>query len=182
MSRIDVRPVSRSNWADFTQLFEGRGCPHFCWCTSYRFSDAAALSAADKKARMRQFVTSGTPIGVLAYDGDEPVGWCSIAPRESYLRLGRSRSMPRVTPPETSTWTVLCFFVARPQRGQGIARALLRGAIAHARAQGAAVIEAYPFDSAGISSTHRGHSSWFAGARFQQDGNRWVLERRRGQP
>jgi len=50
---------------------------------------------------------------------------------------------------------------------------LLQGAIAHARAAGGQVIEGYPFDTAGVSSTHRGHSSLFKAARFEQDGKRW---------
>jgi hypothetical protein len=36
---------------------------------------------------MRQLVESGTPNGVLAYHGDDPVGWCSIAPRETCVKL-----------------------------------------------------------------------------------------------
>jgi GNAT superfamily N-acetyltransferase len=81
--------------------------------------------------------------------------------------------MPRVTPPETATWTVLCFFVARPHRKTGVNRALLRGAVDYARRQGARIIEGYPYDTAGISSTHRGHSSVFEACGFQQDGHRW---------
>lgn len=126
---------------------------------------------------MHEVVTRGTSIGVLAYDGDEPIGWCSIAPRESYVKLRRSRTMPRVTDPETTTWTVLCFFVPRPRRGTGVTRALLEGAIAYARAQGAAVVEGYPYDTAGISATHRGHSRVFRALGFVQDhgGRRWAL-------
>jgi hypothetical protein len=53
---------------------------------------------------------------------------------------------------------------------------LLQGAIAYARAQGAKVLEGYPFDSAGISSTHRGHSKVFKKAGFRRDGRRWYLD------
>jgi hypothetical protein len=85
--------------------------------------------------------------------------------------------MPRVTDEATPTWVVLCFFVVRPARGGGVVRALLRGAVKAARAAGAEVIEGYPHDTAGISSTHRGHSSAFAAVGFVQDGARWVLQR-----
>lgn len=178
MSRIEVRPVTRESWNDFARLFEARGGPHYCWCTPYRVRGNEHLSDAQRKACMHKLVEAGTPIGVLAYDGDEPVGWCSIAPRETYVKLERSRTMPRATPPATSTWTVLCFFVARPHRKKGLTRALLRGAVAYARAQGAQVIEGYPFDTAGISSTHRGHSHAFKAARFRQEENRWSLRLR----
>ena len=173
MSSIEVRPVTGERWADLARLFEARGGPHYCWCALYRFRSARGTSKAKKRAAMRRLVADATPVGVLAYDGDDPVGWCSIAPRETYSKLERSRTMPRKTPPETPTWTVLCFFVARPRRSEGVARALLRGAVAYARAQGARVVEGYPFDTAGTSATHRGHSSLFKAVRFRQDGARW---------
>ena len=173
MSRVRTEEVTADWWRDLERLFEARGAPHHCWCAPYRWRDAGALDKADKKARMRALVRAGTPVGVLAYDGEQPVGWCSVAPREEYARLERSRTMARATPPDTPTWAVLCFFVARPYRGCGVSGALLRGAVACARARGARVVEGYPFDTAGVSSTHRGHSSVFAAAGFHQDGARW---------
>jgi GNAT superfamily N-acetyltransferase len=175
-----VLPVTAAGWDDFARLFEARGSPHYCWCSPYRFADAHEMDGGQKRAAMRRLVDGGTPVGVLAYDrrGGTPIGWCSIAPRESYVKLRRSRTMPRKTDEATPTWTVLCFFVTRPLRGGGVARALLAGAVKYARARGARVIEGYPHDSAGISATHRGHSSLFAAAGFRADGARWVLQTR----
>lgn len=173
VARIRTEEVTAQRWADMERLFESRGAPHYCWCSAYRWRDAGEMDKADKKRRMRRLVAASTPVGVLAYDGDEPVGWCSVAPREEYARLERSRTMARATPPDTPTWAVLCFFVARPYRGRGVTRALLRGAVACARRRGARVVEGYPFDTAGVTSTHRGHSSAFAAAGFRQDGTRW---------
>src|SRR4051812_20057789 len=132
---ITVRPVTGDTWEDFVRLFEAKGAPHYCWCTPYRFGDSPDLTKVERKDRMHKLVSGGTPVGVLAYSGDEPIGWCSIAPRETYARLERSRTMPRVTSPETPTWTILCFFVARPYRGRKVTRVLLDGAVAYARRQ-----------------------------------------------
>ncbi len=173
--RTVVRPVTAESWPDFRRLFEARGGPHYCWCGVYRFVSAHLMDGSEKRAAMQALVQADTPIGVLAYRDGEPIGWCSIAPRESYVKLRRSRTMPRVTDEDTPTWTVLCFFVARPARGSGVNRALLAGAVDYARARGARVIEGYPFDTAGISSRHRGHSSVFAAAGFARDGRRWSL-------
>lgn len=172
-SRIRVLPVTADNWDDFTRLFEAKGGPHYCFCTPYRFARAPDMDKAQKKAAMRKLVAERTPIGVIAYDGSEPIGWCSIAPRETYVRLERSKTMPRETPLETPTWTVLCFFVVRSRRGTGVTRALLDGALSYARKLGAKEVEGYPFDAAGVSSTHRGHSSVFKKAGFQGRGRRW---------
>jgi GNAT superfamily N-acetyltransferase len=169
MVKLQVRPVTRENWPDFERLFEAKGSPHYCWCAPYRSASSEHSSNAARKACMHELVRAGTPIGVLAYDGDEPIGWCSVAPRESYVKLRRSRTMPRVTEEDISTWVVLCFFVVRAWRKRRVGRELLKGAVAYARAQGAQVVEGYPFDSAGISATHQGHSSVFEALRFQQD-------------
>jgi GNAT superfamily N-acetyltransferase len=169
---IRITPVTTENWETFSRLFEAKGAPHYCWCTSYRARNASKLTAAERKAFMRSSVDSGVPVGVIACKGDEPVGWCSVAPRETYVRLEKSRTMPRATPLATSTWTILCFFVARPHRNRLVAQALLEGAVAYARKQGAEVVEGYPFDAAGVTSTHRGRSALFESASFQRDGKR----------
>lgn len=175
---IQIHPVTASNWDDFERLFSKRGSPHYCWCSVYRFANNQDLTKDERKEGMRRLVSGGTPIGVVAYDAREPVGWCSVAPRESYVKLERSRTMPRVTDSDTPTWTVLCFFVVRSARGEGVSLALLRDAVDYAREAGAEIVEGYPFDTAGISSRHRGHSRVFEAAGFQQDGRRWFLELR----
>jgi len=175
MAEFVIRPVTSTNWADFVALFEARGGPHYCWCTIYRLPSQPHLSNPEKKEAMCRLVQEGIPVGVLAYHGEKPVGWCSVAPRETYLRLNRSRAMPRVTPTDIPTWVILCFFVPRAYRGKGVSQALLEGAISCAQAKGAKIIEAYPFDTAGNSSTHRGHSTMFQRAGFHQDGHRWFL-------
>jgi GNAT superfamily N-acetyltransferase len=170
---IRIQPVTRENWEAFARFFQAKGSPHYCWCTLHRLCGERKSSDKQKKASMLKLVDAGTPIGLLASKGTEPVGWCSVAPRETYVRLERSRTMPRVTSSETPTWTVLCFFVARPYRHQQIANALLEGAVAYAREQSAEVVEGYPFDTAGITSTHRGHSRMFKALGFQLEGKRW---------
>lgn len=170
--RVRVLPVTPERWGDLEQLFSARGAPHYCWCTPYRFSSAQHWSSEQKRTQLHGLVVQGTPIGVLAYAGERAVGWCSVAPRESYVRLQRSRTMPRVS--DAPTWTVLCLFVLRAERGQQLTSTLLKGALRYARAEGAQCVEGYPHDTAGISSTHRGSSRAFAAAGFHQEGNRWA--------
>jgi GNAT superfamily N-acetyltransferase len=89
-------------------------------------------------------VKAGAVPGLLAYGGGAPVGWVAIEPRESYPRLGRSRILAPVD--GRPVWSITCFFVARPQRGKGVTRALIRAAVRHAKAHGARLVEAYPVD------------------------------------
>jgi GNAT superfamily N-acetyltransferase len=83
----------------------------------------------------------------VAYRDGEAIGWVSLGPREDYERLEHSTVLKRVD--ERPVWSIVCFVVARKARRQGVARALLDGAVAYARAQGATLLEAYPVDTGG---------------------------------
>ncbi len=97
---------------------------------------------------LKALVDAGRVPGVLGYISGEPVGWCAIGPREEYVRLRTSPYYARALAPvdHEPVWSVVCFFVKRPYRGQGYSLPLLKAAVAFARSQGARIIEAYPLD------------------------------------
>jgi GNAT superfamily N-acetyltransferase len=75
------------------------------------------------------------------------VGWVSLGPREDFARLAFSKILAPLD--DKAVWSLVCFVVGRRSRGQGIAVALLDGAIDYARAHGATTLEGYPVDLAG---------------------------------
>jgi len=95
----------------------------------------------NKKA-FKRIVRSGSPPGLLAYAGNEPIGWCAVAPRETYTVLERSRTLKRVD--NQPVWSVVCFFVAKPFRRRGVSIELLRAALQYAKKYGARIVEGYP--------------------------------------
>lgn len=99
---------------------------------------------AGNKRALQRLVQQGPPPGVLAYAGKEPVGWCAIGPRESYVRLANSRVLKPVD--EQPVWSVTCFFIRRDWRRKGLSSQLLAAASAFAKKQGAQVVEGYPTD------------------------------------
>ena len=94
---------------------------------------------------MKSIVDSGTVPGILAYAGDQAVGWCSIAPRSHFPVLERSRTLKAVD--EQEVWSVVCFFVGKRFRRQGVTVSLLQAAIDYAREHGAKIIEGYPVET-----------------------------------
>ncbi len=46
---------------------------------------------AGNKRALKSIVTTGGKPGILAYIGNEPIGWCAIARREDYLALERDQ-------------------------------------------------------------------------------------------
>jgi GNAT superfamily N-acetyltransferase len=58
--------------------------------------------------------------------------------------LERSRARPRID--DRPVWSIVCFFVTKKWRRQGLMVPLLQGAVSYALDQGADIIEGYPLD------------------------------------
>jgi GNAT superfamily N-acetyltransferase len=150
--KLKVAPLTPDRWPDLEAVFQGKGCSvaRGCWCMACRRSGAneplpAGMNRAQaNRAALKALVEAGHPPGLIGYRGKVPVGWVSIGPREEYARLKRSAVMKAVD--EQPVWSIVCFVVPAEHRGQGVARALLKGAVAYAKEQGATLIEAYPVD------------------------------------
>lgn len=149
--RMEVRsvPATPERWPDLVRLFGERGACGGCWCMYWRRTRAEFNAGKGRKNRnaLKRLIESGPPPGVLAYAGDEPAGWCAVAPREDYPALSRSRILKPVD--ETPVWSISCLFVAKPYRRKGVSEALIRAAVDLARQQGATVVEAYPVEPKG---------------------------------
>ncbi len=143
---IEVRPA-----VDFedvrTLLGPKRPDASVCWCLSYRIPSKLnnELRGPARGEYVAGLLREG-PLGVLAYDGDEPVGWAAVAPR-SATSFARNRKIPHVD--DLPVWSLWCIRVRPGHRGQGISHALIEGAVAFAREQGTPAVEAYPLDNRG---------------------------------
>jgi GNAT superfamily N-acetyltransferase len=143
---VRVVPATPARWSDLERLFGARGGCGGCWCMHFRLlkPEYERGKGEGNRRALRRLVSSDSPPGVLAYRGRTPVGWCAVAPRASYPRLARSRAMRPVD--DRPVWSVVCLFVAREHRRQGVSVALLRGAADFAAARGAEVVEGYPVE------------------------------------
>jgi GNAT superfamily N-acetyltransferase len=106
-----------------------------CWCLSYRIpsKENRSLIGPARGERVRQLMEQAPP-GVLAYDGDEVVGWAAVAPRAD-TTFAHNRKIPHVD--DVDVWSVWCIRVRPGHRRSGISHDLLRGAVEFARAGGA---------------------------------------------
>lgn len=169
---LTCRAVESSSWSDFERLFSSRGAPHYCWCLPYRATreEARQRNRATLKAGMARRICQGEPVGLLAFSGEQPIGWCSIAPRPTFPRLKTSSVTGAADASDTSIWSLTCFFVPRRLRGRGLASRLLKAAIEHAASQGAVAVEAYPVDPESPSYGYGGRRPMFAAAGFRDIG------------
>ena len=162
-SSLVVTPLTPERWDDLVALFgPERGGLGGCWCQWYRLlrPDFEALDRDGRRQRFENLVKEGPPPGVLAYDGDRPVGWCAVAPRAAQPRLDKGRVSKRVGDQDYDhIWVITCLFVDRPWRRKGLMRPLIDGAVKLARDQGARHVEAYPM----IPSPKTGDADLFVG-------------------
>lgn len=147
---IEVRPAT-----DFddvaTMLGPKRPDATVCWCLSYRLMSSTenrSLLGPARGARVEQLVRQNPPPGVLAYDGDDVVGWAAVH-RRADTSFARNRKIPHVD--DLDVWTVWCIRVRPGHRRRGISHHLLAGAVEFARSNGARAIEGYPLDNDGAT-------------------------------
>jgi len=186
MTKLAIHPLTAARWADLEAVFRSRGCAEArsCWCMFYRVSGKGQLTrpgeARGERARqsLQALTAQDPPPGLLGYRGDEPVGWVSLGPRADYAKLARSPVMKPVD--DQPVWSIVCFVVPAAHRGQGVAEALLAGAVAYARQRGVTLLEAYPVDR---SQPDAKGGSWFgAQSMFDRAGFAEVARRRADRP
>lgn len=194
-AKLTFRPVTPNSWPDLEALFMAPSGPKYCWCMVFRGSNQerkgwtaleskspgkGELSEANKvrRAALKSRVDGRTPIGLVGYDGDEPVAWVSIAPKESYLRLGG----PEPDPDQPGrVWSLACMYLKRPYRRSGLPPVLIEAACAYARKRGAAVLEAYPVQPDSPSFRYMGFIQTYRDLGFRKVGTagsrRTVMQR-----
>ena len=185
MKKLIVRPVTPERWPDLEAIFQARGCsiPRGCWCMFYRRSGGTGWQIGGSRseanrAGLKALVDAGPPPGLIAYHGKDPVGWVTLGPREEFARLEKSPVMKPVD--DKPVWSIICFVVPSAYRRQGVAHALLRGAIDYARNRGAKLLEGYPVDKAGRQSDD---SMWFgAKSMYDRAGFKEVARRKPARP
>lgn len=144
---IEVRPATQFEDVA-TMVGPKRPDANVCWCLSYRIPSKENLSLAgtERGERVRRLCRQEPPPGVLAYAGEEVVGWAAVHPRAD-TTFATNRKIPHVD--DLDVWSVWCLRVRPGHRGKGISHRLLEGAVAFARDHGAPAIEGYPVDNGG---------------------------------
>jgi GNAT superfamily N-acetyltransferase len=132
-----------------------------------RGAETKNTKGSARKVAIKARVDDGVPIGLLGYIDGDPIAWCSIAPRSTYRALGGEDE-----PNERAgkVWSLVCFFIRREFRGQGVTEQLIEAAADYAKRNGATVLEAYPVDPGSPSYRFMGYVPTFEAADFVEIG------------
>jgi GNAT superfamily N-acetyltransferase len=168
-TKFTVRAVTPDLWPALEELFGKWGASNGCWCMYWRVGGAYRGRREENKQALRNIVASGSPPGLLAFDGKLAVGWCQLTPRDAIPWLDRRWWYQRVD--ALPVWSISCFFVRRGYRRQRVMTQLIFAALKAAKRAGAAALEAYPIDTDvpnRTSNTFTGTAVAFARAGFKE--------------
>jgi GNAT superfamily N-acetyltransferase len=137
------------------------------------------LRGTGTKKQMKSLVNKGTVPGILAYDNDKPIGWCSVAPREDFPVLENSRVMKRID--NKPVWSVVCFFIKRDYRRKGLSVELLNASKVFVKMNNGKIIEGYPVEPKAAKSPDVFVWTGLASA-FRQAGFKEIIRRSETRP
>ena len=154
---LRVVPANEASWDDLQAILTGAA--GHCQCQRQRLGDHDwwYMPVAERGAILREETRCGDPratetIGIVAYQGDEPVAWCAVDRRGVYGRL-RGSPVPwkgRAEDKDDETvWAIACMIVRKGHRGEGLTYPLVAAAVEFARERGASAVEGYPLVTGG---------------------------------
>lgn len=153
---FDVKPMSPALLPDLAALFASDAAASRCWCMWFIIpvNEYHAGGAQANRARFAELaLNSPEPMGLLAYKGSVPVGWCAVGPKSRYTRAVRTPTLKGGDlAKDDRTWFVPCFFIHAEHRRSGLTRLLLEHAVSSAAEHGASSVEGFPFSGAGRRS------------------------------
>ncbi|HCK66714.1 MAG TPA: GNAT family N-acetyltransferase [Anaerolineae bacterium] len=144
--KIEIKPLTKERWKDAVTLFGENGGYAGCWCMFWRLErgDFKKLKGKGTQEILKQMADKKEEPGLITYLNKIPVGWCSVGARENYIALENSRILKRVD--DQPVWSIVCFFVDKSARKQGLMTEMIKGAVNYAQTKGAKIIEGYPID------------------------------------
>jgi GNAT superfamily N-acetyltransferase len=170
---IDIQALGALLLEDYFRFFDGDAFadnPHWaaCYCHhAHAPQDGRPWqdwTAAENRAEVGRRIAEGRMHGYLAFSGGRPVAWCNAGPRRELTVVPREEG-------EEAVGAVACFLVAKPFRGRGVARLLLRAACEGFRLSGMAFAEGYPRPCAsGEADNYHGPLSLFLSEGFEPVG------------
>jgi GNAT superfamily N-acetyltransferase len=171
---LRIEKVTSALVDDAAKLFGTDKVTDDCWCMWFIIpvKDFHAAGSEGNRASFCELVArDDLPPGLLAYRDDEPVGWCAVGPRSRYVRALKTPTYREsAADGKPDVWLVPCFFIRKDARGEGVSRALLEVAVNHARENGAAAIEGFPYSGTKRRSggdTQVGYEGLFASCGFE---------------
>ena len=147
---MDIRALRPADLEDWLAFFDGPAWtdnPEWssCYCRAYLIADPeqwdAACDTGLNREPMCAGIRNGAVDGMLARVNGDVVGWLHMGPAARFNFAARFHDRAEDAPDVAG---IVCLLVAARMRRQGVATALLRGAIETLRDRGFRRVRAWP--------------------------------------
>ncbi|HEX2403374.1 MAG TPA: GNAT family N-acetyltransferase [Acidimicrobiia bacterium] len=151
IGEVEVLPMGPDSAMDAIEFFDTDAFPDYpqwgaCYCMFFPRGGRANENWGQEPWRENREdqlhrIRDGKTTGMLAYSGGKVVGWCNASPRAEFPGLATGNDEEIVS--------VVCFVIAPPYRGHGVATRLLEGVVSNFTNRGFRRLEAYPVRETG---------------------------------
>jgi GNAT superfamily N-acetyltransferase len=146
IGQVDIVPMGPASATDAIEFFDHDAFPDnpqwgACYCMYFPLGGRTNENWGDepwqenREAQLHR-IEEGKTTGMLAYAEGEVVGWCNATARADLPDLA--------TGDDEGIVSIVCFVIAPPYRGHGVATRLLEGVITTFADRGFDRLEAYP--------------------------------------
>ncbi len=146
LGEVEIQPVAPGIVEDILAFFDHDamvGRPEWagCYCMYFPLGGRSNPDWGDRtwqenRAAQQARIETGETTGVVAYVDGKLAGWCHAGARAGFPGLA--------TGDDSGVGSIVCFAIAPPYRGLGLASLLLDAVVDHLEEQGLDRIEAYP--------------------------------------
>jgi GNAT superfamily N-acetyltransferase len=170
IGEIAIEPITFDSGPDVGRFFDLNAFPDnpawgACYCMFYprggrENDDWGDVTWQQNRADQMDRIANGRTTGMLAYHEGRVVGWCNATARSEFPGL--------TSGDDGGVASVVCFAIAPPYRGHGVAGRLLEGVISRFGEVGFARLEAYPVrDPQDAMAAYHGSLDLFERAGFE---------------
>lgn len=157
-STITTKVLEPKLWSDLEQFFLAEKCSG-CWCMNHRVKPGESLEGESARLALAAAVAAFRVSGILAFDGDKPVGWCAFD-RIADLP-GLDCGYPVTEAQQNAIWSIHCVSVLSGYPKDFVVEQMIAAAVQVMRREGAKVVEAYPPPSLPSDNTFSGTMAVF---------------------
>ena len=145
-----IRALAPDSWDAFAGLCERHnGVFGGCWCTWFHtFHADKEYTAEGNRALKQRLVEEGRAHAALVMDGDEAVAWCNYGSPEELPNMYHRKQYEEELD-LMPDYRLVCIFVDKRYRRQGVSAVALGGALQLIAEAGGGVVVGYPHDNPG---------------------------------
>lgn len=137
-----VVPLGPDSWELFAELVErNNGVYGGCWCIGYHPECGKVPRSAHRQVKHQRVLDDEAHAALVLDEDGRCQAWAQYGPPDELAGIKHRRAYDK-EPPEVPDWRLTCVYVDPRQRGQGLARAAVVGALELVAQAGGGLVEA----------------------------------------